>query len=731
MLEGVAIHRLIFDENNNPINYMILDVNESFENILGLKKENVINKLASEVYGNVPLLKEYSDVVINKKSNIFEYFFQDIKKYFTISVTHWEDDGFITIFSDVTDRKEIIENYKTLLRAIPDMMARVGNDGHIIDIKPGEGTFSELGQSTHYVGNNISDLPFGEVIAGEFKKIIDEVIEKNEPIEFCYSIKIKNEDRHYYSRTVKNSDQDVIVIVRDITEETKISEDLRNSKDFAENLMRTANVMVVGLDINGNVKLFNMAAEKLTGYSREEIIGKNWFKEIPILPKNIVSDVNTIFTNLIHDDESYNVAENPIITKHGEIKYIMWQNNEIRENGIVTGTISFGLDMTERKKYEEEIIKARDKAEQSDKMKLEFLANMSHDLRTPMNAIIGFSDLLRANNLNKNERSDYINTIIINGKFLMALIDDIIDISKIDANNLKIEKNDFELNKLIDEIRLTHLKQVKDKNIDIIIDIDINKNIIVHTDKYRLRQIMTNLIGNAIKFTKEGYVKFGYKIINKEQLVIYVEDTGCGIEKSNQKIIFERFKQIQDQNGNKFRGAGLGLSISKSLIELLGFKDIKLDSEIGRGSKFYFYVPYTIKHYNYINELKMKKNKKMNFVGKTILMVEDDNDSRTIMKSFLCQTNANIIECVDGYNVIEKIQKEDIDLVIMDIGLPGKNGYVLIKEIREIDDRLPILVESALAMPDEKNKAYQSGCDDFISKPFSKEEFLNKIDNLL
>jgi len=510
----------------------------------------------------------------------------------------------------------------------------------------------------------------------------------------------------------------------------KIEQLLKNAKDFAENLTKTATAMIIGLDTKGNVTIFNRAAEKLTGYEASEIIGKNWFNGVNIISKNETQRITGVFASLRVGDESFDSVENSIITKDGEVKYILWRNNEIVENDEIVGTISFGLDISDRKKFEEELIDAKNKAERSDQMKLEFLANMSHDLRTPMNSIIGFSDLLKSNNLSKKEKNDYINTIISNGKFLMALIDDIIDISKIDSSSLKIEDNDFELNKLMEELRLSYSKQVKDKNIEIMIDVDVNKNVILHSDKFRIRQILMNLIGNAIKFTNDGYVRFGYKVINAKQLEIYVEDTGPGIERQFQRAIFERFRQLN--SNNKHKGAGLGLSITKSLVELLGFGDIKLISELEKGSKFYFNVPYTTKHYNYMNEMKEKKNnKKLNFIDKNILIVEDDEDSTIIMKSYLQGTNATIFNLTNGEKVLEFIKNNDVDLVVLDLGLPIKSGYEVLKEIRKVSERLPVIIESALAMPDKKSKAFDLGCDDFITKPFRKQEFLNKIDNLL
>lgn len=542
-------------------------------------------------------------------------------------------------------------------------------------------------------------------------------------VDDCLTNRIWSEEEIYILKIISN-------IISNSFNRSKMEQQLKNSRDFAENLTNTATVMIIGLDTNKNVIIFNKAAEILTGYSKSDVIGKNWFTDLNIISKTETPRLIEIFNNLKTGKETYDSVENSIVTKDGEIKYIHWQNNEIIENGEISGIISFGLDISERIKVEEELIEAKNKAEKSDRMKLEFLANMSHDLRTPMNSIIGFSDLLKTNNISKREKNEYINTITNNGKFLMALIDDIIDISKIDSGSLKIENKDFELNKLMEELRLSYFKQVKDKNIDIMIDVDINKNVIVYSDKYRLRQILMNLIGNAIKFTNDGYVRFGYHIINSKQLEIYVEDTGPGIERQYQRVIFERFKQLNPNN--KYKGAGLGLSITKSLVELLGFGDIKIISELEKGSKFYFIVPYTVKHYDYINEMKEKnKNKKLNFTGKKILIIEDDIDSTIIMKSYLSDTNANIFTLNDGAKAIDFIKNNDIDIVILDIGLPNRSGYDILKDIRAIDDRLPVIIESALAMPDKKSKAYELGCDDFLTKPFHKEEFLNKIDNLI
>jgi PAS domain S-box-containing protein len=912
MIEGVAIHQMIFDENNKAIDYVILDVNKSYEDILGLKKENVVGKLASEVYGNIPALDFYSEVVKNQTANKFKFYYPTMNKHFEVSVSPWNDIGFLSIFSDTTEKilleekytnifenssigmfqikdgifitvndafsnilgyekKELInhksidfyykkENRDILLKLVNEngevinfVTQSIKKNGKIIWVSINikqlnnyiEGSMVDVtenkkleellednkkrlenAQKIAKIGNWDADFETGNIYwsdviydifqvdknttkpnielfykcihPDDMQKVLDseKLSETTGLHDVIHRIILPNDEIKYVHELALRNGSKLIGTVQDVTE-IKNSERLQflsneiliilNSniplKEMIDNVLniikKETNFSAVGMRLkndedfpyfsqNGFTDDFIYAENSLVIKDEKGILcrdekgnpllectcglmlsGKN--KEHPVFTKtgSLWTNNSYSFLKLTEEQDPRlhprntcihhgygSIALIPIVTNEKNIGIL--QLNHKKTNMLNETLIAFfegiclNIGVTLMRKYtQDELEKAKNRAEESDKMKLEYLSNMSHDLRTPMNAIIGFSDLLRTNNLTKTEKNDYVNTITNNGKFLMALIDDIIDISKIDTGSLKIENRDFELNKLMEELRLTYSKQVKDKNIDIIIDIDVNKNIILDSDKYRLRQILMNLIGNAIKFTKNGYVKFGYKFIN-EKLMIYVEDTGIGIDKSNHKIIFERFKQLND-DGSKFKGAGIGLSITKSLIHLLGYKDIKLESELGKGSKFYFYVPFKIKHFNYINEIKTlrNKNKKIDFSDKKILIVEDDLDSMTIMRSYLNGTKCQIIEHTNGNFVLDSIRNEKPDIVLLDIGLPGKNGYILIKEIREYNSRIPIIVESALAMPDQKSKAYELGCDDYITKPYNREDFLNKINNLI
>lgn len=248
--------------------------------------------------------------------------------------------------------------------------------------------------------------------------------------------------------------------------------------------------------------------------------------------------------------------------------------------------------MLMRKKIEEDLIKAKERAEKSEKLKIDFLSNMSHDLRTPINSIIGFSELLRNDNIKLVEKNEFLDIIIENGDILTNLINDIIDLTKIDTGNLKIQKSELNINKLIQELNVQYLNLIKNKKIKLLNDTN-PYDIFIFTDKYRLKQILMNLLSNAIKFTKKGYIKFGYTLLDDKNLKIYVKDTGIGISKINLDIIFNRYTQFCNKEAKK--GAGLGLPISKSLVNLLGCDELKVESTINKGSLFYFIMPYYTK----------------------------------------------------------------------------------------------------------------------------------------
>ena len=369
---------------------------------------------------------------------------------------------------------------------------------------------------------------------------------------------------------------------------------------------------------------------------------------------------------------------------------------------------------------------AKNKAEKSDRLKSSFLANMSHEIRTPMNAIIGFSALLKENHTTEKEKNEYIDVIISKGNLLLELINDIIDISKVEADALEINKSACDVNKIMDEIFLSFQRtkeKIKKSDIELrVVKPASDGDLMIFTDPQRLKQILTNLVDNAIKFTLKGYVEISYYAVGNEpdrKMKFSIKDTGIGIPEDKLSIVYNRFRQVDDSVAKEYGGTGLGLTISKKLVELMG-GEIGIESEVGTGSTFYFTIPY--------EKVVVKKEDKSfkvsniaadyNWENKTILIVEDDHTSYVLLKSQLQQTKATIIHAVNGKRSVELVASTpQIDVVLMDIQLPDINGYEATRQIKQIKKNLPVIAQTAYALAGEREMCLKAGCDDYLSKP--------------
>ena len=378
---------------------------------------------------------------------------------------------------------------------------------------------------------------------------------------------------------------------------------------------------------------------------------------------------------------------------------------------------------------------AKEKAEESDRLKSSFLANMSHEIRTPMNAIIGFSDLISDEDMENSQRKELAKHLNSNCNSLLHLIDDIIDIARIEAGELRIFKQDCLINQTIVELyesfNETDLKY--NNKIELLVDIEnTDENLSINSDPYRFRQILINLIGNALKFTDKGHIKFGYKIEPKglEGFVrFFVEDTGIGLTNKEQKEIFKQFRKAESNNQEKlYRGAGLGLAISKSLINELG-GDIWVDSQKGKGACFYFTLPYIKTKLNIAKD--NQQTKQYNWEYKHILVAEDEDSNIRMIDLILQKTKVNLIHVTNGSQAVEKCKSNKIDLVLMDIKMPIKDGLEATQEIRQFNNEIPIIAFSAYAMPSDQQSAENAGCTDFIAKPVKKDYLLKTLNYYL
>jgi PAS domain S-box-containing protein len=396
---------------------------------------------------------------------------------------------------------------------------------------------------------------------------------------------------------------------------------------------------------------------------------------------------------------------------------------------IISNQISISL---ERKKAEEDLKSARDKAQESDRLKSAFLANMSHEIRTPMNGILGFTNLLMKPELSGDKQNEYINIIQKSGYRMLNTINDIIDISKIEAGQIEVVKSEVSVNKILKEQYEFFNQEVQSKGLELIYKPTLSdKEANIVTDKNKLEGIFTNLIKNAIKYTKNGNICFGCSLkkeSNFDALEFYVKDTGIGIPSDRTDAIFYRFEQADIEDTRAFEGSGLGLAISKSYVEMLG-GSIRVSSKEGSGSTFTFSIPYIQPSTKYGGiENNEKKEQKTSLTDVSIIIAEDDKNSQLFFKTIFENKFRNIFYTTSGEETIEAIKKHpETNIILMDIKIHGMSGYEATREIRKFNRNVIIIAQTAFGLAGDREKAIEAGCDDYISKPINEDQLFEKV----
>jgi PAS domain S-box-containing protein len=512
---------------------------------------------------------------------------------------------------------------------------------------------------------------------------------------------------------------------RDITERKEAEDKLRLSEERFRTLFFESPDAVFVENYDGVILDVNPAACKLHGIEKEELIGKNILDLIlPEEKEQVAADFSKWVTGELAN------YRGKILSKSKNVIPIEIHGSKIHFSG--QGALLFIVrDITEVVEKEEWLRKSVERAEHADKLKSAFLANVSHEIRTPMNAIIGFSEILTNQDLSAAEREEFINYITQGGNTLMNLIEDIIDITKIEAGQIKINFSDCKVDNLLDELYATFLK-IKNKTNKSGIELRLNKpalesGFVISTDPYRIRQILTNLLGNAIKFTKVGFVEFGFILKGANQIEFYVKDSGIGIPADKMYLIFERFGQVNDNNNPEFKGTGLGLSISKKLAELLG-GDLRVDSVENVGSAFYLTLPVSKQAVEEVVTEKKPVVSDRDWSAKTFLIAEDSILNYTFLEALLQKTKVKLLWAKNGREAVDMCRDNPgIDLVLMDIKMPVLSGLEAIGEIRQFNPDLPIVVQTAYAMPEDRDKSLAAGGDEHLTKPLNVKELFETI----
>jgi PAS domain S-box-containing protein len=480
-------------------------------------------------------------------------------------------------------------------------------------------------------------------------------------------------------------------------------------------------------DINGTIDYVNPAFEKIYGFERSETLGKN-----PRILKSglrTLEDYKLLWNTLLAGKPVKHEIKNK--TKDGMLIDIEASNNPIiDETGKIIGFLSINRDISVRKQALADLVLAKEKAEESDRLKTAFLNNISHEIRTPLNAITGFSALLTVPDNSFEEQSMYIESILKGSDHLLSIISDIIDISSIEAKATNTQLTKVNLNTRIEKLCKQYLPEASEKNISLIYKTALTyERAELLTDRSKFDRILSNLISNAIKFTLKGQVIFGYEL-KGSFIEFFFSDTGIGIPVELHSKIFENFYQVEESLNRQFEGTGLGLPICKAFIEHLGGK-IWLQSEPGKGSTFYFTLPY-VQSVPIAESRTQAPESEITTLHReiTALVAEDDEINFKLIKSFLATVDIKVIQAVNGIEAVKicKSQK-NIDLILMDIRMPGIDGYTAARQIREL--RPDVIIIAQTAYSDDKDAALKNGCNDFISKPFTLEQFISKVKNNL
>ncbi len=522
------------------------------------------------------------------------------------------------------------------------------------------------------------------------------------------------------------SDQIALAIERKIDQDN-----LRQNQERLRKIIESSPDGLVVIDVEGWILDHNSSFPDMVKVDTGEIRHRNFFEFIS--GSDVIQAQNTLHETLMsgyqkniefrmrRGDESEFFAETSFGVIHGAGK------------GGETFVIVV-KNINERKAYEFNLQVAKEKAEEADRLKTAFLSNMSHEIRTPMNAIIGFSELLSSEDITNEERTEFIQQINNGADSLMRLIDDIIDIAKIEAGQIKMNRSFFELDPVLKDLKMIFskhmIRQGKEKVRLVEDHRNFNSTVQLFTDEFRLRQIFTNLLSNAIKFTEEGEIRYGIREINDDIIWFYVKDTGIGISEEKLAIIFERFRQGYESKTRFYSGTGLGLAISKHLVELMG-GEIRVTSSVGSGSEFYFSIPYCKKEVEMPDEWITIDRTPKNWADKTILIAEDDESNFILLREILKRTNVNILWAHNGEEAIQLFTSRKVDLILMDIEMPVKNGYEATRVIKEMKDSVPVVAQTAYAMAGEREMSLDAGCEDYISKPVRINELMFVLNKYL
>jgi len=760
-----------------------IDVNKAFLDFLEYKPEEVINHTSNELQLFLDIIQ--SDKFLSKleKLNKVRDFEVKIKTasgatkevLFTAETIKIKDEIYLlTIYNDITNQKKSEQELKLksvyleqLIEQSPEAIALCEKDGKVKTINK-EFTRMFGYSNKESLGKQVDDLIAPGKINKEASEITNEV-QKGKVI----ALETKRRDKEGNEIDVSLLATPIIVdnkkvghygIYRDISERKKAEAIQRMAQNISDVVLTTDNLQklfaVIRNEIstwidtkNFYIALYNKEKDTLSlPYFEDE---KDKFDEFPA-GKTLTGFVIRTNNPLLAKKEKIKKLEKegeielvgtsskvwlgvPLKTDDGTIGAICLQSYESEDAytkedlGILEFIASQAALAINKLKNEEDLKKARQVAEEAAQAKHQFLSTMSHEIRTPLNAILGMTYLLLQEDPKK-EQLEFLNSLKFSGDNLMTLINDILDFNKIESGKIFFEEADFNLKELIHGIRQSFHFRAEEKGIKLKVLIDSELPEIIVGDAARLNQVLTNLIGNAIKFTETGSITIDVIVMNsgkkKIELEFAVADTGIGISEDEQKNIFESFKQASTDTTRKFGGTGLGLAICKRLIELQGRK-LEVESKVGKGSKFFFTLEFNKSERKSLKLKYAGEEKFDQLIGKKVLLAEDNEINIIVAQKILTKWGIDVKTVTNGLELIKKVNKHDFDVILMDLHMPEMNGFEATRIIRKSNQvkirNVPVIALTSSIMSEVQNKIEKTGFDDYILKPFNPTELYNKI----
>lgn len=626
------------------------------------------------------------------------------------------------------ERNRLLHN---IYKYLPVGIELYNREGILIDMNDKEQEMFHLKQKEDLLGINIFENPI-------FPEEMKSKLRKHENADFTFRYDFSKID-NYYKTQKKTGTIDLVTKVTSLYDDNhNLTNYLLINADKTETTVAYNKIQ----EFESHFELIDDYAK--VGYANYDLLNeqgyaqRSWYKNLGEKTETPLSEIIGTYNHLHPDDRTImldflqNVKRGLAHKLSQEVRVLkedgsfMWTHVNIiverymPEQNIIE-IICINYDITQLKKTE--LVSAKNRAEESNKLKSAFLANMSHEIRTPLNAIVGFSGIL-ASTEEEEEKQEYVSIIENNNTLLLQLISDILDLSKIEAGTMEFIDTDFELNKVMRELESSLcLKLSPEKNVTLSFEPGLPE-CHIHSERNRLSQLVINLVTNAIKFTQEGSIRFGYKLQDDKMLYFYVSDTGCGIPEDKQESIFGRFVKLN----NFAQGTGLGLSICQMLVQHMG-GNIGLTSKPGEGSTFWFTLPYVpasrIRQAESKTEpIKVKKQKI------TVLVAEDHDSNFRLIESIL-RKDYNLIHAWNGQEAVNMFREYDPQLILMDINMPVMNGYEATREIRKYSTQVPIIAVTAFAYASDEQQVMENGFDAYMAKPINANQLRTQISAIL